>query len=216
MRAALAAAGVFCLSVATAFGADERNWMTATVRDLGKDVQTIYGGILLNGSSRGSGQYSGTATPMIVRQPVWTYAFETEEFVYVASHRLKYRWSKPCQVTVNQRVRIAPEGNTLYVFDERSTEHKLTIDKRVRRSERPLAAGEPSSHLAGDEQIPAKALARSAPELKRISVGMSSTQVESILGQPSAVVLFGDRQRWTYPDGLVVVFDGDVVAEVKF
>lgn len=69
----------------------------------------------VNGTS-GSGHINGTATP--IDQPVWTYVFGTDEYVYVASHRLKFRWNKPCRVTVNRSVQIAPEGDKLYVLDE--------------------------------------------------------------------------------------------------
>lgn len=56
----------------------------------------------------------------------------------------------------------------------------------------------------------------SPPEAKKISVGMSAAQVERVLGKPSQIVGFGDRSRWTYPDGLIVVFEHDLVSDVKF
>jgi hypothetical protein len=45
--------------------------------------------------------------------------------------------------------------------------------------------------------------------------GMTLDEVRGMLGAPQSEVVFGDKARWTY-SGMVVVFEGGKVSDVKF
>jgi len=50
---------------------------------------------------------------------------------------------------------------------------------------------------------------------KEIRVGMTSSEVETLLGPPRAEIAFGAKTRWTYAD-LTVVFEAGKVRDVQF
>ncbi len=64
----------------------------------------------------------------------------------------------------------------------------------------------------------ARAAARPAPAPANqieIEPGMTQDQVRKALGEPTAVLKFGDKVRWTYPD-VTVVFEKGKVTDVMF
>jgi Zn-dependent protease with chaperone function len=80
--------------------------------------------------------------------------------------------------------------------------------------------------MAPPRQGNANALAAPAPAVpapaapagtrKEIRPGMSASEVRALFGKPAEEVVFGAKSRWTYPNGLAVVFEGGKVVEVKF
>lgn len=62
-----------------------------------------------------------------------TYVIEGEKYVYVASERLSWRWSKPAMLIVNAPVRYAIEKRKLFLIDEDGKEHEAAIEKQILR-----------------------------------------------------------------------------------
>ena len=60
-----------------------------------------------------------------------TFAIEDDTQVYLAEERLRWRWSKPANLTVNGPVKFAVEKRKLYVIDDDSKEHEMEIIKHV-------------------------------------------------------------------------------------
>jgi len=60
-----------------------------------------------------------------------TFIIEGETYAYVAQERLRWKWSKPANLTVNGPVKYAVEKRKLYVIDEDGKEHEMEIIKRV-------------------------------------------------------------------------------------
>ena len=60
-----------------------------------------------------------------------TFIIEGETYAYVAQERLRWKWSKPANLTVNGPVKYAVEKRKLYVIDEDRKEHEMEIIKRV-------------------------------------------------------------------------------------
>ena len=50
-----------------------------------------------------------------------------------AQERLKWRWSKPANLTVNGPVKYAVEKRKLFVMDEDGREHEMEIVKKTLR-----------------------------------------------------------------------------------
>ena len=62
-----------------------------------------------------------------------TFLIEGETHAYLAQERLRWRWSKPANLTVNGPVKFAVEKRKLFVVDEAGKEHEMEIIKRVLR-----------------------------------------------------------------------------------
>jgi hypothetical protein len=58
---------------------------------------------------------------------------EGDKYVYLAQERLRWRWSKVANVTVNGSVKYAVEKRKLYVMDEDGKEHEMEIVKKTLR-----------------------------------------------------------------------------------
>jgi len=122
--------------------AETRNWHTGVVLD----SQTVrrYVGSHVSGSETGtlttsdygygvSGTYHGesTGTSSAIYRVDELYYIKCDGYVYVASQRLRWRWSKPARLVVNKEVQVAIVKDTMYLLDEAGQEYKTSILKRV-------------------------------------------------------------------------------------
>src|ERR1700694_2153486 len=56
---------------------------------------------------------------------------EGDQYVYVVSRVLRWRWSKTANLTVNAPIQFAVERRSMYVLDDDGKEHKTRIAKRI-------------------------------------------------------------------------------------
>ncbi len=83
------------------------------------------------------------------------------------------------------------------------------------------ASGSAQALVTAPRSVPPPAAAsrraQSAPASSNVEIepGMTVEQVKKLLGEPTGIVRFGDKARWTYPD-LTVVFEKGKVADVMF
>jgi len=118
---------------------DKRDWQTGKVLDT--DEARRYAGNIGNGSSTGTlsgnGTYSGstTSSSTAIYRVYETYVIELGDYVYVAQERLRWRWSKGADLTVNAPVKVAIEKKTLYVLGEDGKEHEAEITKKILKAE---------------------------------------------------------------------------------
>jgi hypothetical protein len=91
---------------------------------------TANGG-MATGTATTSGTAWGTHSSTAVYRVFETFVIEGEDYVYVASERLRWRWSKPANLAVNGPVKYAVDGRKLVVMDDDSKRHEMEIVKRI-------------------------------------------------------------------------------------
>ena len=114
-----------------------RDWQTGTVLDTNRSryfAGTIgnanaYGNVNENGSYNGNATASETAIYRVYQN----FLIEGDQYVYLAQEHLKWRWSKPADLTVNGKVKYAIEKRKLYVIDDEGKEHEMEIVKKTLR-----------------------------------------------------------------------------------
>jgi hypothetical protein len=115
----------------------EHDWQTGKVLDTQR--QRYFAGTVGSGNSNGtvsdSGTYSGqtNSSSTAVYRVFETFVIEGDQYVYLAQERLRFRWSKAANVTVNGPVKYAVEKRKLYVMDEDGKEHEMEIVKKTLR-----------------------------------------------------------------------------------
>lgn len=176
----------------------DRDWQQATLLSVDKHRFTTQSDTTTTQGQVSGNSYSGTSQQYSWNHERITYVVDSGQFVYVASHVLSFRWSKPAKVTVNGPVWIAISKGKLYLRDEDEREHKLEIEQKILKT--------------GQSSKSSTVATGSGGELK---VGMSVAEVESILGPPSRQISFENKLRWTYSD-VIVLFEDGKVAAVEF
>ena len=125
----------------TAAGAEKkRDWQMGKVLDSQRN--SYFAGTLGNANATGTAQASGdygtyqgntTISQMAVYRVYETFLIEGETHAYLAQERLRWRWSKPANLTVNGPVKFAVEKRKLFAIDEDGKEHEMEIVKKVLR-----------------------------------------------------------------------------------
>jgi hypothetical protein len=108
----------------------DRNWQTGKVLD--SDQARRYVGSISDSSSTDYGttsHSSGTSTAVYRVNQI--YVVEIGQYVYVSQERLRWKWSKPAEVTVNAPVKVAIEKNTMYLIGNDGKEHEAEIVKKI-------------------------------------------------------------------------------------
>ena len=129
------------LSAGTLFAKKDRDWQTGKMLDTERN--RYFGGMVGGGNQSGTvardGSYNGTtnSNAVAVYRVIQTYVIEAETYAYVVEERLKWRWSKPANVTVNAPVRFAVKKRTVWILDDDGKEHETQIVKRVLRESAP-------------------------------------------------------------------------------
>jgi hypothetical protein len=123
----------------TAFGAaKQRDWQDGKVLD--SQRSRYFAGTVGSGSTHGtvdedSGTFRGQtdSSSTAVYRVFETFVIEGDKYVYLGQERLRWRWSKAANVTVNGPVKYAVEKRKLYVLDEDGKEHEMEIVKKTLR-----------------------------------------------------------------------------------
>jgi hypothetical protein len=124
-----------------AVGAEKkRDWQNGKVLD--SDRSRYFAGTVGNANTTGTAQANGnygtyqghTNTSQTAVYAVYqNFLIEGETHAYLAQERLRWRWSKPANLTVNGPVKFAVEKRKLFVIDEDGKEHEMEIVKKVLR-----------------------------------------------------------------------------------
>src|ERR1035437_10880253 len=116
----------------------QRDWQTGKVLD--SQRSRYFAGTVGNANTTGTAQANGnygtyqgnTNTSQTAVYRVYeTFLIEGETHAYLAQERLRWRWSKPANLTVNGPVKFAIEKRKLFVIDEDGKEHEMEIVKKV-------------------------------------------------------------------------------------
>ena len=135
----IAGAVLVFLMPSIAFSAEKpRAWQTGKVLDTERSRQ--FAGTVGSRNTTGTAQSTGnygtyqgqTNTSQTAVYHVYqTFAIEGDTRVYVAQERLRWKWSKPANLTVNAPVKFAVEKRKLFVIDDDGKEHRMDILKQV-------------------------------------------------------------------------------------
>jgi len=112
-----------------------RSWQSGKVVDT--ERSRYFAGTVGSGNATGTiqdnGTYQGntTTSQTAVYRVYQTFAIEDGTQVYLAEERLRWRWSKSANLTVNGPVKFAVEKRKLYVIDDDGKEHEMEIIKHV-------------------------------------------------------------------------------------
>jgi hypothetical protein len=125
----------------TGIGAQkQRDWQKGKVLDTQRS--SYFAGTVGNANTTGTAQANGnygtyqgnTNTSQTAVYKVYeTFLIEGETHAYLAQERVRWRWSKPANLTVNGPVKYAIEKRKLFVIDEDGKEHEMEIIKRIFR-----------------------------------------------------------------------------------
>lgn len=102
-------------------GERQRDWHTGTVLDAQR-----------NRYFAGTIGEANTATA--VYRVYETFLIEGDTHAYLGQERLRWRWSRPANLSVNGPVKFAVQGRKLFVVDEDGNEHEMEILKKVLRA----------------------------------------------------------------------------------
>jgi hypothetical protein len=107
-----------------------RDWQSGTVLDTERS-QYFIGTIGSTGTVQGNRTYQGqtNTSQAAVYRVYQTFAIEGDTRVYLAQERLRWKWSKPANLTVNAPVKFAIERRKLFVIDDAGKEHEMEIIK---------------------------------------------------------------------------------------
>lgn len=115
-----------------------RGWQQGKL--IATDASRYFAGTVGSASTNGSisesgdsGTYSGqtTSSQRAVYRVYQDYVIETDQYVYIAEERLRWRWSKPANLTVNGPVQYAIEKNKMFILDEDAKEHEARVVKKI-------------------------------------------------------------------------------------
>jgi hypothetical protein len=102
----------------------------------------------INGSYSGtsSTDYSGSDMPLY--RVYENLIIEGEDMVYVTQERIRWRWSKAAQVTVNGEVKYYVDKRKLHVLDDMGKEHVIEIVKQIKKDTAASEASRPPQPVA--------------------------------------------------------------------
>lgn len=132
-----AIAALLCLTICLVAAEKKRDWQTGKVLDT--ERQRYFAGTVGNSNTYGNVDSSGgihansSGGETAIYRVFETFVIEGDQYVYLAQERLRWRWSKAANVTVNGPVKYAVEKRNLYVIDEDGKEHEMEIVKKTLR-----------------------------------------------------------------------------------
>lgn len=112
-------------------------WQTGIVRDSQRSryFAGTVGNSNTNGSISDNGNYNGTTSgsQTAVYRVYQNFVIEGDQYAYFVQEHIKWRWSKPADLTVNGRVKYAVDKRKMYVIDDEGKDHEMEIVKKVLR-----------------------------------------------------------------------------------
>jgi hypothetical protein len=142
LRLAVLGSLVFSICV-FATAEKQRDWKTGRVLDSERShyFAGTVGGANTSGTVNDNGNYNGTtnSSQTAIYRVYETFVIEGDTYVYQAQEHIKWRWSKPANLTVNGPVKYAVEKRKLYVIDEDGKEHEMEIVKKTLKTPEPAS-----------------------------------------------------------------------------
>jgi hypothetical protein len=99
---------------------------TANSTTIGETTNTT-----MSGGYSGRSNTSSSGYDMPLYKVYDNLIIEGSDMVYVTQERLRWRWSKGAQVTVNGEVKYYVDGRKLHLLDDSGKEHAIQIVKQI-------------------------------------------------------------------------------------
>ena len=143
MNKTLRTLAIVLIAATALIAAKPLHWQTGKVLDTQRN--RYFAGTVDSGTASGTATTTGVATGTVTTTgSVWsqqsstalyrvyeTFVVEGEDYVYVASERMRWRWSHPANLAVNGPVKYAVDGRKLIVIDDDGKQHEMEIVKRI-------------------------------------------------------------------------------------
>jgi hypothetical protein len=203
------------LSLAGEARAAQRHWQTATVVNI--ESQMLQAGY----ERRFYHVDPGGDLIYVAYEQGW--AQSANAYAKVLSFGMAPKKKSFADLTVNDPVRVAIEGQRLFLLDEKNKETRLELYNKIRKATStaaaaaavPQASASPSATPESVAPLAATDGGTAAVTPGEIRRGMTTAEVERALGKPLRTVTFESRTQWLYAR-LVVVFEQDRVSDVSF
>ena len=139
-RSSIAVVLLLALAHVAAGAEKKRDWQMGKVFDSQRN--RYFAGTVGDANTTGTVQTSGdygtyqgntSSSQIAVYRVYQTFLIEGDTHAYLAQERLRWKWSKPANLTVNGPVKFAAENRKLFVIDEDGKEHEMEIVKKVLR-----------------------------------------------------------------------------------
>ena len=115
----------------------QRDWQMGKVLD--SQRYRYFAGTVGSGNTTGTADNDGTfrgntnTSQTAIYRVFETFLIEGDTYAYWAQERLRFRWSKAANLTVNGPVKYALEKRKLFVIDEDGKEHEMEVVKKTLR-----------------------------------------------------------------------------------
>ncbi len=109
----------------------ERDWKIGRVLDTEADTFTTYGGTTTQAKADGYGNVTATTDRSTWKHRQEAVAIEGDDFIYVISCVVSFRWTKKSRLTVNKPVKYAIDNDTFFIIDDENKEHKFKVVKKI-------------------------------------------------------------------------------------
>ena len=121
----------------------QRDWQTGTVLD--SQRASYYRGTFDNANTSVSGNQTSTyGTQTAVYAVYENFMIEGTMYAYAAQERLRFKWNKAANLTVNAPVKFAVEKRKLFVIDNDGKEHEMEITRQVLTQSHAVAQAVPT------------------------------------------------------------------------
>ncbi|MBM3740350.1 MAG: hypothetical protein FJW39_31735 [Acidobacteria bacterium] len=107
-----------------------RDWQQGICRDVTTDSKVVS---LYSSATASGNTVTGSTVPISIVHAY--YVVEADDMIYIGAQRLRWRWSKPIDFTINRPIRFAVEKRDLYLLDEQGKEHKIELIKRIAKEQ---------------------------------------------------------------------------------
>ena len=117
-----------------------KDWQIGKVLD--SERSRYFAGTVGNANTTGTAQATGNygtyqgntnSSQTAIYRVFENFLIEGETYAYLGQERLRWRWSKPANLTVNGLVKYAVEKRKLFVIDDDGKEHEMEIIKKTLR-----------------------------------------------------------------------------------
>ena len=208
---------LICTGVVALADKQERVWQTGTVLDMESESFTTYGGTTTHGRIDDYGNVSATSTRSSWDHKRETVAIEGNEYIYVVSHVLSWRWSKEIKLVVGAPIEYAVDGDKLILRDSKGREFKMHIDKTILKK-RPVSPPKASEQVITTPDTPnySVVVVKSTPPGAEITidnkyVGSTPSTIRLTSGEHTISVSKDGLKPWRRT--MMVTPDGDITID---
>lgn len=113
-----------------------REWKIGKLLDSDSNSYTTYGNSSTTGKLNSNGTYNSTTSQSGWNHNQYFYTIEGDDYVFIVSRVLSFRWQREPQVTINGPIKYAVQKDKLYFIDDNGREMNGKITKKILRDKK--------------------------------------------------------------------------------